>query len=160
MTNIEFFKTKDACEAAFGNYKSALERARRLKLEQCPGGDGVPGYADWLFHPASTALKVRISVNGAGTYVTADGRPGVAKCHVPSSCVGSGEWPVFDRVSVAFASGGREAVASGRVEAAVLPPGFYAVTVDALIENIREGREPEQTVARILSAVQDRRDGR
>lgn len=156
MTNIEFFKTKDACAVAFRRYTNALDRARRLKLQLYRAETGAPEYVEWLFHPASTALAINIT-SDAGTYVTADGNPGVAKYHVPSSC-SSTEWPVFLSFSVVCSSNQQRTVGADLVKNADLPPGFYSVTVNALIENIKEGRESEQSIARILSAIQDRRN--
>ena len=156
MTNIEFFKTKDACADAFKNYVAALDRARRLKLQPYINKDGAPEYSDWLFHPVSMALKIRIS-SDAGAYVTANGKPAVAKYHVPSYCDGT-EWPVFTSLSVADSSGLQTTISALLVEKADLPSDFYSVTINALIDNIREGRESEQSIARILSAIQNRRN--
>lgn len=156
MTNIEFFKTKNLCADAFQSYITALDRVRRLKLKPYINKDGAPEYSDWLFHPVSMALKIRIN-SDAGTYVTADGKPGVAKYHVPS-CYDNLDWPIFTNLSVVDSSGQQTTVSALLVEKADLPSGFYSVTLNALIDNIREGRESEQSIARILSAIQNRRD--
>ena len=156
MTNIEFFKSKNACEAAFQNYITALDRVRRLKINPYINKDGAPEYSDWLFHPMSMALKIRIS-NDAGAYVMSNRKPGVAKYHVPSYCNGT-EWPVFASLSVADSSGLQTTISALLVEKADLPSDFYSITINALIDNIREGRESEQLIARILSAIQNRRD--
>ena len=156
MTNIEFFKSKNACENAFQNYITALDRVRRLKLSPYISKDGAPEFSDWLFHPVSMALKIRIN-NDAGTYVIANKKPGVAKYHVLSYCDGT-EWPVFTSLSVADSSGLQTTISALLVEKADLPPDFYSITINALIDNIREGRESEQSIARILSAIQNRRD--
>lgn len=156
MTNIEFFKTKNACENAFQNYITALDRVRRLKLSPYISKDDAPEYSDWLFHPVSMALKIQIR-NDAGTYVIANKKPGVAKYHVPSYCDGT-EWPVFTSLSVADSSGLETTISALLVEKADLPSNFYSITINALIDNIREGRESEQSIARILSAIQNRRD--
>lgn len=156
MTNIEFFKSKNACEAAFQNYITALDRVRRLKINPYINKDGAPEYSDWLFHPVSMALKIQIR-NDAGAYVVANKKPGVAKYHVPSYCDGT-EWPVFTSLSVADSSGLQTTISALLVEKADLPSDFYSITINALIDNIREGRESEQSIARILSAIQNRRD--
>ena len=156
MTNIEFFKSKNACEDAFQNYITALDRVRRLKINPYISKDGAPEYSDWLFHPVSMALKIRIR-NDAGAYVIANKKPGIAKYHVPSYCDGT-EWPVFTSLSVADSSGQQITLSALLVEKADLPSDFYSITINALIDNIREGRESEQSIARILSAIQNRRD--
>lgn len=155
MTNIEFFKSKNACADAFKSYVTALDRARRLKLKPYIDKDGAPEFSDWLFHPVSMALKIRIN-NDAGTYVTANGKPAVAKYHVPSR-YDDLEWPIFMNLFVADSSGEQSTISALTVEKADLPSGFYSVTINALIDNIREGRESEQSIARILSAIQNRR---
>ena len=68
------------------------------------------------------------------------------------------EWPVFTSLSVADSSGLQITISALLVEKADLPPDFYSITINALIDNIREGRESEQSIARILSAIQNRRD--